>query len=203
MTSTESNPTESTEPQGTDFQISQEPSSPEQSKPRVRSLPGSRARKPQAAAGDTPPRSRRNRKAEKNGDSGPAKESSFDAPEYVPGRISDALKGTYTQVAMMWGMFDPPCAQVLMQNAETMANSMEKWAKESPAIRGVLDKVITTSVVGEVIAAHAPIVMAIGMHHVPALRSKLGQPAGETAGSGMPGPAGNGDTDAMGNRKAA
>lgn len=188
------NPTDTTEPQGSDYQVSQETQSPEFSKGKPRVLPGSRARDTGAKPRDTAPRARRTRKATEDKTAGPAKEKSIDAPEYVPGRIGEALAGTYAQIGMMWGMFDPQCAQVLISNSKSMADSMEKWAKESPAVRGVLEKLITTSVIGEVIAAHAPIVMAIGMHHVPALRNKMGQGAGVPGNSGMPGTPDNGDS---------
>lgn len=150
-----------------------------------RTLRDSPTDEPKARAKDTPPKGPRRTRTKDS--SGPAAKSTVDAPEYVPGRIADALKGTYAQIGMFWGMFDPQCAQVLIQNAETMANSMEKWAKDSPAVRGVLEKVITTSAIGEVVAAHAPIVMAIAMHHVPAVRNKFSPPA-----AGNPGPATNG-----------
>lgn len=87
------------------------------------------------------------------------------ATAYQPGVIARGLTELYTNMGSFLGMFDPQCSMVIITNAQAMAESLEKLAKDNPAIRAALMRVITGSVWGEVIAAHMPVMMAITMHH--------------------------------------
>lgn len=94
-------------------------------------------------------------------------------PGYEPGVIAKGLTNFYGQVGMMVGMFDPTCGQTIVANAQPMAESLEKAAKQNPELRAWLMKLVSTSVLGEVIAAHTPVALAIFMHHTAFGRAKM------------------------------
>lgn len=93
-------------------------------------------------------------------------------PAMPRGGLKGALENMYVGIGMSLLPFDPHCAKVIMDNAENCAKSMDELAKTNPAVRRVLMKMVATSALGTVIAAHAPIVMALAMHHIPALRER-------------------------------
>jgi hypothetical protein len=90
----------------------------------------------------------------------------------------------YSQFAMLVGMFDPDIAQAIVMNTQAMAASMENLAKESPATRAVLNKMVATSAVGQVIAAHTPVAMVIAVKYIPAIRNRVNPTAPPSPDSG-------------------
>ena len=137
---------------------------------------------------DVPPKRQRRTNTSSTASNG--KTSRTVENDFRPGVIEAGLTGMYGQIGLMVGMLDPQCGSIIVQNAQTMAASMEAWAKESPTAREFLNKMVTTSVIGQVIAAHAPVVAAIAMHHVPAIRRKFNPDAPTNGETGM-GPQGN------------
>jgi hypothetical protein len=103
------------------------------------------------------------------------------------GSITAGISQLYGQVGMFVGMFDKECGSAIVTNAQAMGASLEAAAKESPAMQEFLNKMITTSVWGQVIAAHLPVVMAISMHHVPAIRDRVNPKAPGGADASAPG----------------
>jgi hypothetical protein len=180
MTSPNTDPVESTEQAGPDFTIDATPQKPS----RGRRLPGAGRTSAQKDSVPKGPRARRESTSDK---------AAFDVPDYIAGRIGGALKETYGKIGMMWGMFDPMIGETIVANAESMANSMEKLAKESPRTRVFLEKLIATTAIGEVVSAHAPVAAVIGMRYIPALRKRANTMAAQMAGSGM-----NGNADTSG-----
>lgn len=102
-------------------------------------------------------------------------------PPMPRGGLKPALTQMYTGIGMAVMPFDPACGRVIIENAETCAASLDELAKTNPAVRRVLISLVTTSAWGAVIMAHAPILMAVAMHHVPALRDKQEKMVGEFA----------------------
>lgn len=86
------------------------------------------------------------------------------------GKLEKNLTDTYQTVGMFVGMVDRYCGQTIMDESETMAASMVEWAEEDPKVKAALLRMTTASAFGKVLAAHAPVLMAIGSHHVPAIR---------------------------------
>lgn len=192
MTNPSSDPVDSTEQFGPDFQAPVIEVDIASTPRKIRQLPRGARAGSSTKEKDSPPKSTRSRRRESTSD-GPAVEP----PPYEPGRIAGALKETYGKIGVMVGMFDPFIGETCVRNAEQMANSMERLAKESPRTRAFLDKIITSSAVGEAIAAHSPLAMAIGMRFIPALRNRANQMAAQQAGSGM-----NGQADTSGSQTA-
>lgn len=88
-------------------------------------------------------------------------------PKPRPGALKKPLMEMYGSIGMAVSMFDPQCGFAVMQNAEKCAEAMEGLARENEAVRRVVMNMIQTSVWGQVIAAHSPIIFAIAAHHVP------------------------------------
>lgn len=110
----------------------------------------------------------------------PARETRRDIP-YPRGGFRGPLTNVYTGIGMTVMPFDPGCGRIIIENAEKCAESLDELARTNPAVRRVLMSLITTSAWGAVIMAHAPIMMAIAMHHVPALRERQEKMVGEFA----------------------
>lgn len=102
-------------------------------------------------------------------------------PAMPRGGLKSSLTQMYTGIGMAVMPFDPACGRVVIENAETCAAALDELAKTNPAVRRVLMSLVTTSAWGAVIMAHAPILMAVAMHHVPALREKQEKMVGEMA----------------------
>lgn len=102
-------------------------------------------------------------------------------PPMPKGGLKPALENMYTGIGMSIMPFDPGCGRIIIENASACAESLDELAKTNQAVRRILISLVTTSAWGAVIMAHAPIVMAIAMHHVPALRERQEKMVGEFA----------------------
>lgn len=102
-------------------------------------------------------------------------------PPTPRGGLRKPLEDLYTGLGMMMIPFDPSCGKVIIEAAPRCAETLDDLAKTNPAVRRILISLVTTSALGAVIMAHAPILMAIAMHHIPALREKQEQMVGEFA----------------------
>lgn len=100
-------------------------------------------------------------------------------PTMPRGGLKPALENFYVGIGLAMLPFDPHCAGIVLDNAEKCAASMDEWAKTNQAVRRVLIQLVNATAFGAVFAAHAPIIMAISMHHIPALREKQEKMAGE------------------------
>jgi hypothetical protein len=69
--------------------------------------------------------------------------------------------------------FDQPCGTVIINSAEDCARSLDSLARENPKVRRALMAMVETSVWGQVIAAHLPIITAIAMHHVGPVKNAM------------------------------
>ncbi len=83
------------------------------------------------------------------------------------GVLKESLTGLYAGIGMMLMPFDAHCGSAVIEAADTCAGSLEDLAKTNPAVRKALMTLVKTSAWGTVIAAHAPLIMAIMAHHGP------------------------------------
>lgn len=111
----------------------------------------------------------------------PREKKARPAPAMPRGGLKPALTQMYAGIGLAVIPFDPSCGRIIIENAETCASSLDELAKTNPAVRRVLLSLVTTSAWGAVMMAHAPILMAVAMHHVPALRDKQEKMVGEFA----------------------
>lgn len=91
------------------------------------------------------------------------------------GQFVQPLTNMYTSVGIMLMPFDSVCANAVIQSAEDCAKALDDLAYQNDAVRRVIYGLVQTSAVGVVIAAHAPILMAIMIHHVPSVQRTLGK----------------------------
>ncbi len=93
------------------------------------------------------------------------------APAMPRGGLAKPLTDIYVSLGMVMMPFDPSCAKIIIEQAPACAEALDEMAKQNPAVRRILISLVTTSAWGKVIMAHAPILMAVAMHHVPALKN--------------------------------
>lgn len=102
-------------------------------------------------------------------------------PSLPKGGLRQPLENMYTGLGMAVMVVDQHCGQTIIDNAPECAKAMEELAKTNPAVRRLLMKLVSTSALGTVIAAHSPILMAIAMHHVPMLKANQEKMVSEMA----------------------
>jgi len=96
-----------------------------------------------------------------------------ETPKYSPGLLVKPLRDLYVTVGTLVLPFNQAVGTAFIQNAEACARSLDNAAKTDKQIRRVLMLLITGSVWGEVIVAHMPIMMALAVTMVPAVRQSL------------------------------
>lgn len=111
-----------------------------------------------------------------------------------------ALERFYENVGGLTLMFDPVCGQVIIDNAPRTAEAMDELARQDIKIRRILERLVETSALGTVLAAHAPIAVVIYSHHVLPFIARRQMATEENREAGEPGTApdssatGNGET---------
>lgn len=89
-------------------------------------------------------------------------------------RASTPKKGAFVEPLMqMYGLVgltikmrgDDACGDMILEQAEKCAESVDELAYQNESVRRVLDSLLTTSAIGLVVAAHAPILVAVASHH--------------------------------------
>lgn len=117
---------------------------------------------------DVPPvTEKRNRKAEKRVEDG-----HLSPPGSKQTKIGKSLSRMYGSLGMMIYPFDNTCGTTVLENADRMAESLEQLAAENESVRKVLEKVAESSAWGTVVAAHAPVLTSVFMHHGSGMISK-------------------------------
>lgn len=133
----------------------------------------------QGSAGAARPRSARASQprsdARRTEDSPPRRVTADDAlPEYRPGILVKPLTDLYVAVGTMMLPVSSAVGTAFVQNAGTCAESLDELARTNPRVRAVLMGLLTTGAWGKVIAAHMPILLAIGVTYSPQVRRAMG-----------------------------
>lgn len=81
------------------------------------------------------------------------------------------LTEMYGFIALAIMPLDPQCAMAIMEAAPKAAESLDALAKNNDAVKRVLIMLTQTSAWGAVISAHLPIIIAVSVHHVPAIKN--------------------------------
>lgn len=123
-------------------------------------------------AGVPPTSSRRGTRSNHNG------QSTKDDPHVVPpkprpGTLVKPLRDLYTSAGTMIVPFQPQVGMAFIENAEACAIALENAARENVNIRKALLALIETSVWGNLIAAHLPILMVMAVAFVPQVRAGM------------------------------
>ncbi|MGW1743871.1 hypothetical protein ACWCPQ_34320 [Nocardia sp. NPDC001965] len=138
--------------------------------PEFESAPGEMA----GAQADTPP--------------GREHHSILDTPQAPPSTGSkkpSPLCKQLTEMYVMAGtglfMVDPQIGSVVIGQAETCAASLDALAKKDPRVKRALESMLATGAWSGVIAAHLPIVVAVGTKYVPELKRRYMDQTGSAA----------------------
>jgi hypothetical protein len=81
------------------------------------------------------------------------------------GAFVEPLMQMYAFAGAALMMKDQHCGTVVLENAERCAVAMDELAYQNESVRRVLDSLTTGSAIGQVLMAHAPIIMAVASHH--------------------------------------
>jgi hypothetical protein len=84
-----------------------------------------------------------------------------------PGELEKVLTKWYAAMGIAIMPFDMPCGQVFIKQAPKCAHSLDAWAQQNDTVRGALLWVLEAGVIGEVFAAHLPLLLAVMKHHSP------------------------------------
>lgn len=95
------------------------------------------------------------------------------APAYRAGQFVQPLTQMYMTMGLMLMPIDKPVAEAVIQQAEACAKSLDELAKQNESVRKALITLTTTGAWGAVMVAHAPILIAVMVNHVPAVRERL------------------------------
>lgn len=112
----------------------------------------------ESSASDAPvsgPSRARGRKADR-GDAVPA----------LPRNFTAQLRDMYVTVGTMMLPFDRVCGDAIIQAAPKCAETLVDYAKTNADVRRILLKLVGTTAMGAIIAAHTPIIMAVAAHHI-------------------------------------
>jgi hypothetical protein len=114
---------------------------------------------PKATAAPREPREKRTQR----------KLSPSSAPPYRAGQFIEPLTQLYAFAGVGLMPFDPHCAMTIAQSGEDCAKAWDELAKNNLAVRRALQSLLATGAWSGVIAAHAPILVAVLAHHAPGM----------------------------------
>ncbi len=103
---------------------------------------------------------------------------SISAPRYRKGMYVEPMTQIYATVGTMLYPFDPFCGSAILEQAQPCAESLDALAEKNVRVRAMLESMTQTSAWGVVLAAHAPLILAVASHHNPALSGRLPRPVG-------------------------
>lgn len=92
---------------------------------------------------------------------------------YRPGILVKPLSELYTSVGTLVLPFNQPVGTAFIQNAQACAEALDSAARQDPRIRKMLLALVATSVWGQLVAAHMPILMAMAVTMVPSVRDSV------------------------------
>lgn len=101
------------------------------------------------------------------------------------GHLAKQITQLYVSLGTFLMPFDQACAGAIINAAPDCGEAMENLARENPAVRKAILAMVETSVWGQVVVAHAPIMLAIAIHHIPAVRDNMGKMAAKAMAASM------------------
>lgn len=88
-------------------------------------------------------------------------------PKAKKGAFVEPLEQIYTGFGITLMPFDQQCATTVVENAHRCAEAWDDLADKNDTIRKALTAFVETSAWGQLIFAHAPILLAVASHHMP------------------------------------
>lgn len=91
------------------------------------------------------------------------------------GGIAGPVAALYKRAGTFIQPFDAGCGTALIMGAEDCGKAWEEVCKRNPQIRRYVLAMLATGANMELIIAHAPILAAVAIHHIPAVRQMITQ----------------------------
>jgi len=89
------------------------------------------------------------------------------------GQFVKPLTQFYTALGIVWTSRDGVCGPSVVNSAEACARSIDDLAYQNEWVRELLWNLTRTGMLTKVVAAHSPILFAVGMHHSTKFRSAI------------------------------
>lgn len=96
-------------------------------------------------------------------------------PPMPRGGVATAVAGLYRRVGTFVQPFDPGCGTALIMGADDCGRAWEEVCKRNPQVRRFILALLATGANMELLVAHMPILAAVAIHHVPAVRQMVTQ----------------------------
>lgn len=131
------------------------------------SLDDARDQAARAGAADEVPKPKRRRPAGKTrprktrADSAPRATSATPRQAPLKRRLADAI----TTVGAMLLLISPADGALIIAGAEKQAAALDALAREQPAVKRALERLLTASVYGQLLAAFAPTLLGLAANH--------------------------------------
>lgn len=143
---------------------------------------------------DAPPQPRRRPGRPRKADAPPRTppRAAAEPPKRAPGRppsrvpLRTQLEDFYGGTGLMAALWSPYVGGVVLDCAPRCAAAIDAACQQSPAVRVMVERVLQTSVMGQVLGAHVPIAVAL------ATRLRAGEPDPSTLSEAGPAAAGAG-----------
>lgn len=106
------------------------------------------------------------------------------------GQFVEPVTRFYAMIGAGVAIRDPQCGLAIMQAAPDAAKAWDEIAYKNEAVRRALWALAQTTTFGELFAAHVPILLAVGVHHIPKMRmvfENLQQQFNPATGESVPG----------------
>lgn len=94
-------------------------------------------------------------------------------PAMPRGGLAAPVAALYTKIGQYVQLFDPGCGGALVMGAADCGKAWEEVAKRNPAVRRWLLALLSASSNMELLVAHLPILAAVAIHHIPAVRDTV------------------------------
>lgn len=96
-------------------------------------------------------------------------------PPMPKGGIAGPIAALYKRAGKFIQPFDPGCGTALIMGADDCGKAWEEVCKRNPQMRRYVLAMLATGANMELLVAHLPIIAAVAIHHVPAVRQMVTQ----------------------------
>lgn len=96
-------------------------------------------------------------------------------PAMPRGGIAGPVAALYRRIGTFIQPFDPGCGNALVMGADDCGKAWEEVCKRNPQVRRYVMAMLATGANMELVVAHAPIIAAVAIHHIPAVRQMVTQ----------------------------
>lgn len=100
-------------------------------------------------------------------------------PPMPRGGIAAPMAALYKKTGEFIRPFDPGCGTALIMGASDCGKAWEEVCKRNPAVRKWILMLLSSGANMELLVAHLPILAAVAIHHVPAVRDLVTKLTGD------------------------